>query len=320
MNYTEAAAPCSIEKKKVSKLRVEFSKLIKKRNLFIMMLPGIIYFIIFKYIPIYGLQLAFKDYIFKAGITGSKWVGLEHFQNIFAMQSFWQVFKNTLIISAYQLVFGFPAPILFAILLNEVKNIHFKKTIQTVSYLPHFVSWVVLGGLFTQFLSPSSGPVNIMLMKLGIEPIHFLGDVKWFRGVLVATGIWKDLGWSSIVYLAALSGVEQEMYEAARIDGATRFQQILYITLPSLAPVITIMLIFDLGKIINDNFDQVFNMYSMVVYSVGDVISTYVYRTGITQMQYSTGTAIGLFKNVISFSMVIMANYIANKINGNGIW
>jgi putative aldouronate transport system permease protein len=236
------------------------------------------------------------------------------------MASFWEVFKNTVIISVYKFIFGFPAPIIFALLLNEVSHAKFKRTVQTISYLPHFVSWVVIGGILSQFLSPSTGPVNIILKGMGIKPIFFLADPKWYRTVVVASAVWKNIGWGSIVYLAALSGVNQESYEAAVIDGANRFQRIMKITIPEILPVITIMLILAMGGLINDDFDQIFNTYNPAVYKVGDVLSTYTYRSGLKDMEYSFATAVGLFKNVISVSLVLITNAVTKKINDYGIW
>ncbi len=284
------------------------------------MAPGMLYFIVFKYIPIYGLTIAFKDYNFADGILKSPWVGLDVFRELFASPSFWEVFRNTVVIASLTFAFGFPAPIILALLLNEVRSARFKKTVQTISYLPYFVSWVILGGLFLQFLSPSSGPVNYVIKALGGEPIFFLGDARWFRGVLVATGIWKSAGWGSIIYLAALSSIDSELYEAAEIDGAGRWAKMRSITLPSLAPVITIMLILATGQLVEDNFDQVFNMYNVAVYSVGDVLSTYMYRSGLEDMEYSLATAMGLFKNVLAFAIVLLSNAISKRINEFGIW
>jgi len=292
----------------------------KHRYLLCLFIPAIIYYIIFKYGPMYGIQLAFKDYKFRLGITGSEWVGLQNFADLLQMQSFKEVFFNTIIISGYKLVFGFPAPIILALLLNEVRHKYFKKTIQTISYLPHFLSWVILAGMFTQILSPSIGPINILFKSIGIKPIYFLGEEKWFRSVLVSTGIWKGIGWGSIVYLAALSSISIELYEAAIIDGASRWKQAWYITLPSLMPVITIMLILAAGGIIDDDFDQIFNMYNDAVYSVGDVISTYTYRRGLVNMQYGFATAVSLFKNVISLVLIFITNLISRRINEYGIW
>jgi len=207
-----------------------------------------------------------------------------------------------------------------ALLLNEVRHSLFKRTVQTISYMPHFLSWVVIAGLFTQFLSPSIGPINILLQSMGIQPIYFLADPGWFRSVLVGTEIWKDIGWGTIIYLAALTGINPELYEASTVDGANRFQNMFYITLPSMAPVVTIMFIFAVGKIVNDDFDQIFNLYNPAVYNVGDVLSTYTYRRGLIQMEYSFATAVGLFKNAIAFILIVITNSVAKKINDYGLW
>ncbi len=292
----------------------------KQRYLVLLFVPAILYYVFFKYLPMYGVQIAFKNYKFRMGIWGSPWVGLENFEALFTMGSFWEVLRNTFIISGLKLLLGFPAPILLALLLNEVRSSRFKRTVQTISYLPHFLSWVVLAGIFIQFLSPSIGPINILIKSLGGKPIYFLGDAKYFRSVLVLTDIWRSVGWESIVYLAALTSINPEFYEAAHMDGATRWQCTRYITLPSLSPVITIMLILAVGKIINDDFDQVYNLYNEAVYSVGDVLSTYTYRRGLVKMEFGFATAVELFKNVISLILILSTNKIANKINDYGIW
>jgi putative aldouronate transport system permease protein len=298
----------------------EFYKYWRYKYLTLLLLPAILYFAVFSYGPIYGLQIAFKDYNFFDGIWGSAWVGFAHFERLWQMQSFKEVFINTVVISLYKFIFGFPAPIIFALLLNELKHVLFKRWVQTISYFPHFVSWVILAGIFTQFLSPSIGPVNIALKGLGFEPIYFLADTGWFRTVLVSTDVWKDLGWGTIIYLAALSGINPELYEVAKVDGANRFQRIRYVTLPGIYPVVTIMMVLAIGKLINDDFDQVFNLYNPAVYSVGDVLSTYTYRMGLVNMEYSFATAVGLFKNLISLAMVLGANAIARRLNDYGLW
>lgn len=306
--------------KKTGKAHDLFRTYKKQRYLLLALLPGIIYFLVFHYAPMYGVIIAFKRFNFNDGIMGSAWVGLENFKTFLGSPDFGSVFANTLIISFYQLLFGFPAPILLAIMLNEVRNMAFKKTVQTISYLPHFLSWVVLAGIFLELLSPSRGAVNYLITLLGGEPIDFMTNNKWFRGVLVVTNIWKEIGWSSIVYLAAVSNIDTQLYEAATIDGASRIKQIRHITLPSMVPVITIMLIFAVGKIINDNFDQIYNMYRPAVYPSADVISTYVYRMGVQKMEYSLATAVGLFKNVISLILVLATNAIANRMGEYGLW
>lgn len=285
-----------------------------------MFMPAVVFYIMFCYVPMYGILIAFKDYSFTLGIWKSPWLGFEVFERIFESASFWEVFRNTIIISLYKLISGFPAPIIFAILLNEVKQNRFKKTVQTISYLPHFLSWVILGGVFIQILSPSTGAINKILNSLGLESIYFLGDVKYFRSVLVVTNIWKSFGWGSIIYLAALSGINSEMYEAAIVDGANKFQQITKITLPSLIPVMTIMFIFAVGGLINDDFDQIFNLYNEAVYSVGDVLSTYNYRVGLISNDYSYSTAVGLFKNLIAIVLIVGTNALARKYNDYGLW
>lgn len=292
----------------------------KNKYLFLLLFPGIVWYIIFKYFPIYGLSLAFKDFSFRKGIFDSAWVGLKHFTYLFSLSGFRKAFSNTLIINFYQLVFCFPAPIIFALLLNEIIHIRFKKIVQTISYLPHFLSWVILAGMFIQLLSPSTGALNQLLGFFGIGPFYFLGNPKYFRGTLVLTNLWKSIGWNSIVYLAALSNVDTQLYEAARLDGVNKFQEIIHVTLPSIAGIVTVMLIFQMGKLFGDNFDQVFNLYNAAVYEVGDVLGTYTYRMGLRDMQYSLSTAVSLVTNVISFSLVILTNAVAKKINDYGIW
>ena len=300
----------------LTKKRSILGEYAKHKYMMIMFVPVIIYYLIFCYVPISGVIIAFKDYKLGSGMWGGSWSGLKHFKTIFGLPSFWQVFTNTIIMSFYKLLFGFPAPILFAILLNEVRHTIFKKVVQTISYLPHFVSWVVLTGIFVQLLSPSTGALNIIM---GTNT-HYMASPEWFRTVVVATSVWQSLGWGSIVYFAALTSISPELYEAAIIDGANRFKRIWHITLPSLIPVITIMLIMQIGKLINDDFDQIFNMLSTPVMKVGDVISTYTYQQGIARMNYSFATAVGLFKNIISVALIVIANAFSKRINEYGIW
>ncbi len=285
-----------------------------------MLIPALAYYVIFHYLPMYGVTIAFKDFNFKKGILKSEWVGLTHFQKLFSMPSFWKVFRNTFVISFYKLIFTFPAPIIFAVLINEIGREKFKKVVQTISYLPHFLSWVVLGGMFVQILSPVYGPINLLLGKLGIKPIHFLADTSTFRGVLVVTAVWKGIGWGSIIYLAALIGIDPELYEAAELDGASRFQRVVHIAIPSIFPIISIQLIFAVGGIVNDDFDQIFNLYNSSVYSVGDVLSTYIYRYGLVNFEYSLSTAAGVFKNIIALVLIIITNYASRMLGDYGIW
>ncbi len=292
----------------------------KNISLFIMFLIPFSYYALFHYGPMYGIIIAFKDYRFLDGIVGSAWVGFDHFKYAFGLTKFWTVVKNTVIISFLRLLFGFPAPIILALLLNELRTGVFKKVTQTIFYLPHFLSWVVLGGVLMAFLSPSSGAINGLIKLFGGDPIFFLGNKEWFRFILISTSIWKNVGWGTIIYLAALSGIDPQLYEAATIDGAGKFKQVVHITLPSLTPVITITFIFAVGRLITDDFDQIFNLYNSAVYSVGDVLSTYVYRIGLEGMRYGFATAVEVFKNLIAFGLIVGTNYVARKNSDYGLW
>lgn len=287
----------------------------------LMFLPIVVYFIVFKYIPMGGIVIAFKDYKIKDGIWGSAWIGLGNFEKAFRTNLFTRSIWNTIAISGLKILFGFPAPIILALLLNEVNHSGFKKTVQTITYLPHFLSWVVLTGMLQQLLSPNNGAVNDLLKMLGVKnSVYFLGDNDYFRGTLVVTDIWKNIGWSSIIYLATISGIDPALYEAATVDGASRLQCTRYITVPSLIPTIVVMLILNIGSIMDAGFDQILNMYNSAVYATGDIIDTYVYRQGVEKMQYALTTAVGLFKNVIGFILVFGTNMITRKISGDGIW
>lgn len=290
-------------------------------ELSLMFLPIVVYFIVFKYIPMGGIMMAFKNYKVRLGLWDSPWVGLQNFTTLFATKTFSRAVRNTIQISLMRLLFGFPVPIILALLLNEVKSEKFKKAVQTITYLPHFLSWVVLAGLFQQLLSPNNGAVNSILGTLfSLKPIYFLGDNNFFQGTMVATAIWKGAGWSSIIYLAAISSIDPSLYEAAKCDGAGKLKCMRYITLPCIATTIVVMLIMDVGSILSAGFDQIFNMYNPAVYETGDIIDTYVYRFGIGQMKYSLGTAVELFKNGIGFFMVMGTNWLSKRISGNGIW
>lgn len=290
------------------------------KALLFMMIPGILFYLLFCYKSMYGLLIAFKDYKLISGVFASPWAGLKYFDMAFSSTEFWRAFKNTLIISGYKLIIGFPAPIILALLLNEVRNLKFKKAIQTMTYMPHFLSWVVLAGVLSNFLSPSIGPINMIIRLFGGEPIFFLADANKFRSVLVLSSIWKEVGWGTIVYLAALSGVDVQLYEAAALDGAKKIRQTIHITLPAITNVIVIMLIMTVGKIINDDFDQIYNLYNPAVYSVSEVIATYVYKVGLEGAMYSYATAVGLFKNVIALFLVIITNAAAKRVGDYGLW
>ena len=289
----------------------------------LLVLPGILYFAIFHYLPLYGLVIAFNDYSGLGGIMGmitSPWVGLAHFREFFESYYFWRLLRNTLIISGLRMLFGFPAPIVFAILLSEVEGRFFKRAVQTISYLPHFLSWVVVSGLVSMLFG-AEGPINTLLGRLfGTEPVIFLADVRYFRAILVATGLWKSVGWSSILYFAAISTIPPEHYEVAYAEGASRLQQVWYVTLPWLRTLIVILLVLSAGQIINEDFEQIFNLYNPAVYSVSDVFETYIYRKGLGERDFSFATAVGLFKAVVSFVMVLAANRGAKALGHEGLW
>lgn len=286
----------------------------KNKYLFLLLAPVIIWYTVFAYGPMYGIQLAFKDYFIRDGIWGSPWVGFKHFEYLFtASPDFWKIIKNTLIISFYHIIFGFPAPIILALLFNELRFSFFKKVAQTISYLPHFLSWIVIGGILITLLSPNSGVVNYIIQWLGFDPIYFLGSEKYFRFTLVMSGIWKEIGWGTIIYLAALASIDSQMYEAAVLDGANRWKQTLFITIPSILPVIAILLILRVGSVLDAGFDQVLTLYSPAVYGVADTLDTYVYRIGLQNFQFSLTTAVGLFKNVVGLILVLFANFITKK-------
>ena len=291
----------------------------EKRMFHLMLLPGMIMLFLFVFVPLFGSLMAFQNYVPAKGIFGSKWVGLDNFKFIFSLPDSRQVFVNTLVIAFAKLIFNIIVPVSFAILLNEITVGICKKFFQTVVYLPHFLSWVVLATVVTNMFS-LSGPFNALVTAFGGEPVQFLADNNWFRQVIVATDVWKEFGYNSVVYLAALTGIGLGLYEAASIDGANRFEQTLHITLPSLMPTIILMTALNLGNILNAGFDQIFNLYNPIVYETGDIIDTYVYRIGMVERQYSIGTAVGLFKSVISFLLIMGANKGAKKLTGSGIF
>lgn len=292
----------------------------KCKYLFLMFIPVILYFIIFCYVPMYGVIISFQDYYPRLGITGSEWVGFKHFEKLFTGRYFFPVLRNTLIISIGKLLFGFPAPIILCLMLNEVRSLKFKKVVQTISYLPHFISWVVLASIVQTILSPSSGVVNYIIQLLGGDPIFFIGRSDWFRKVIVGSSIWRDTGWQTVVFMAAILSIDPQLYEAADLDGAGRFQKMIYVTLPCIAPTIIIMFIMATGNVIQDDFDQIYNMLNAKVMDVGDVIGTYTYRMGIEKMNFSYATAVGLFKNVVSLILVTFTNAFSRKLSGSSLW
>ncbi|WP_083676152.1 ABC transporter permease subunit [Paenibacillus sp. FSL H8-0548] len=287
-----------------------------------MIFPALIFIFIFNYIPMYGVLMAFQDYSLFKGFFGSPWAGFKHFEMFFNSPDFYRVIRNTIVISLLKLVINFPAPILLALMLNEVRNMAFKKIIQTISYLPHFLSWVIVSGFTISILSVDNGSLNIMLQSLGFidKPINFLSLPEYFWGIIITTNLWKEIGFATIVYLAAIAGVNPSLYEAASIDGASKFKQIFLITLPSITPVIVIFLILNIGSLLNAGFDDLLLLgRSPMLRDVADVIDTYAYRIGIINNRFSYAAAVGLFKAIISVGLLTMANYMARRA-GTSLW
>lgn len=288
--------------------------------LYLLLVPGLVYIFIFNYIPMFGIVMAFQDFNMVKGIFHSEFVGWANFQLIFQEPQFYQVFKNSIILSFYNLVFGFPAPVIMALLLNEVKNMTFKKISQTIYYLPYFISWVVVAGMLLNYLSPTTGLFNYIIVKLGGEPIPFLMDPKYFRGIMVITNIWKNAGWNTIVYLAAITNIDMQVYEASYIDGANRFQRMRYITFPGIMSTVITMLILNMGTILNNGFEQIFMLQNALNRSVSEVFETYTYRLGMMLGQYSFSAAVGLFKSVVGFILIMGTNALSRAVGEKGIW
>ncbi len=297
----------------------------KSLSMYALLVPGLIFIFIFNYLPMYGTLIAFKDYNIFAGnnpidaIFKSEWVGVKYWKQLWSESMFRQAFRNTLTISIMKIVIGFPIPILLALFINEIRSVLYKRTIQTVLYLPHFMSWAVIGSLLLSILG-TTGPVNTVLRTLGLNNVAFFMDANVFPWVLVISALWKEAGWNTIVYLAAIAGVSPDLYEAATVDGATRIQRMRYVTLPSIASTIMMLLILRLGNLMAAGFDQVLVMYNPTVYSTGDIIDTYVYRIGLGQLNFSLGTAVGLFNSVINLILVTTSNLFSRKAFGRSIW
>jgi putative aldouronate transport system permease protein len=286
-----------------------------------MLLPGLIYYIIFRYVPMYGVVIAFKDFNARLGILGSPWIGFEQFIRFFTHPYFFRLVRNTFLISFYSLLIGFPAPIILALMLNELRNQTYKRFVQTVSYLPHFISIVAIVGILTLLLSPTNGFVNVVLTKVfGMEPIYFMAEPGWFRPLFVASGIWQNIGWGAILYLAALSQVDVQLYDAAIVDGTSRMQKIWHISLPSIMPTIAILLILRIGTLFYVGFEKVILMYNPVTYSTADVIGSYVYRRGLQYAEFSYGAAVGLFNSVVNVILLITANWISRRVTEQSLW
>ena len=291
------------------------------KALYLFLLPGFVYLIIFHYIPMYGIIISFKDFSITKGIMGSPWVGFQNFEYLFKSTQFLNVFKNSIMFSMLRLIAGFPAPIFLALLLNEVKHYRYKKFVQTISYIPHFISWVVVCGLVKNILAPTDeGIINFFIRKMGGTPVQFLISSFWFRPIVIGAEIWKEIGWGAIIYLAALAGIDPTLYEAAVIDGASRFKRVIHITLPGIASTIVVLLILRMGRLLNNGFEQIFLLYSPMVYNVADVFETYTYRTGLLERRFSYATAVGLFQAVVGLIMIYTTNYFSKLIGEKGLW
>ncbi|MDK8191363.1 ABC transporter permease subunit [Paenibacillus sp. UMB7766-LJ446] len=290
------------------------------RILYLLSLPGILYFFLFKYVPLFGSVIAFQNYNIFKGITGSDWVGLEHFQKMFSHYDFLRILNNTILLGLYDLVIAFPVPILLAILLNEVRMIVFKRLLQTIVYMPHFLSWVVISGIFMGIFSMDAGVVNKALGFLGMQPIYFLGEDSYIRSILIGSGIWRDSGYGTIIFLAAIAGINPDLYEAAEVDGAGRLKQIWSITLPSLLPTIMILLLLHIGKFLDLGFERVFVFLNPLNLESGEILDTYIYKAGLLSQQYSYTTAIGLFKSVVGLMLILLGNFFSKKTTGESLY
>lgn len=298
----------------------EWKKSIRKNwELYLLLVPVILYFAVFHYYPLYGLQIAFKDFIATKGISGSPWVGLKHFERFFDSYYFWRLIKNTIGIGVFTLLIAFPVPIIIALLLNEVKSLRYKKFVQTVIYAPHFLSTVVVVGMLLLFLK-SDGMINQVIMLFGGTPIDFITEPAWFKSIYVLSDVWQTMGWSSIIYIAALSAVDPAQHEAAMIDGASKFKRIIHINIPAIMPTIVILFILNMGSVMAVGFEKVFLMQNDLNMSTSDVISTFVYRSGILEAQYSFSAAVGLFNSIINFILLILVNKIAKKVSDTSLW
>ncbi|MCZ8512723.1 sugar ABC transporter permease [Paenibacillus filicis] len=301
-------------------LRRRLRRIWKYKLLYLLLLPAIVWVFIFDYLPLYGIGIAFTDYNVIQGFTGSQWAGLKYFRLLFESEMFRHAFMNTVLISLYKLISGFLCPILLALALNEIRAVWFKKTLQTAVYLPRFVSWVVYGGIITLLLSPETGVINKIVELFGGQPAYLLVEPAYFRTILVVTDTMKEMGWAAIVYIAAIAGLNPEVYEAAIMDGATRFGRILHVTLPGIAGTIVVIFILRVGYIMSAGLDQVINLYNPMVFEVGDILDTYIYRIGIEQFSLSLAAAADVIKGVIGLAMVLLANHIAKRINDSGIF
>ncbi|WP_028550832.1 ABC transporter permease [Paenibacillus sp. UNC451MF] len=304
-----------------SKWKASWQTARKHKALYLLMVPGILYYIIFKYVPMYGVIIAFQDYSMGRGIWGSKFVGLKHFVEFFVnTPDSWKLIRNTVLLNVYDLVFHFPAPVILAILFHELRNKWFKRFVQTVSYMPHFLSTVVIAGILVIFLSPTTGIMNFILKWFGHEPIMFLGLPEWFRTIYIGSEVWQKIGWGTILYLAAIAGIDPALYEAAKMDGANRLQQMRHITFVGMVPVMIILFVLNLGHFMEIGFQKIILLYNPLNYETSDVINTFVYRRGILDADFSFASAVGLFQSAIGLVLVVTANRIARKYSETSLW
>lgn len=316
-----ATAPGAIDAAVRQTLRRQTrSRIVRMRELYLLFLIPLALLAIFKYVPMVGVMVAFKDYSPRAGILGSPWNDFEHFRFLFSTPQFPELIVNTFRISLLKFAFGFPAPIAFALILNELTNRRYKRAVQSISYLPHFLSWVVLGAIFKVLLSVERGPINAVIRALGGEPIYFLAEPDWFLFSVVITHIWKSIGWGSIIFLASITSIDPGLYDAADVDGANRLQKALHVTLPAMVPVITIMLILTVQNLNQAGFDQIYHLYNPLVFSVADIFETYVYRVGLVDRQYDFGIAVHLFQNLVAVMFVLIANTLARRYSEYALW
>ena len=306
--------------KKTTRLHTMKKHFVRDYQLYVLCLPAIIYFFVFCYMPMYGVQIAFKDFTIGKTIAESQWVGFEHFERFLSTYKFWDVLKNTLVVSFYSLLASFPIPIIMALLLNQTTNEKFKKIVQTVTYAPHFISVVVLCGMITTFLSPSTGVVNSMIKALGGESVFFMASPEMWKHIYVWSGVWQGAGWSSIIYIASLSSISPDLYEAAEIDGASRLQKIRYIDIPAIMPTMVILLILNMGSLMNVGFQKAYLLQNSLNISSSEIINTYVYKVGLEGTQYSYSAAVGLFNTVINIILLVSANKISQKLQGTSLW
>ncbi|WP_309119592.1 ABC transporter permease subunit [Paenibacillus sp.] len=295
-----------------------FRDLKLNKYIYVMLVPVIAYYVVFLYGPMYGLQIAFKDYSAGAGMWNSPWVGFKHFESFFESYYFWRLLRNTVLLSLYELVFAFPASIILALLLNELRSNRFKRMVQTVTYMPHFISIVVISGMLVDFLS-RDGLINNVIAMFGFERTAFLGEAGWFRSIYISSNIWQSVGWGSIIYLSAMSSIDPSLYEAARVDGANRWKQTLHVTIPGIMPTIVILLILQIGSFMTVGTEKILLLYNPTTYETADVIGTFLYRKGILEADYSYSAAVGLFNSVINFALLVLANA-ASKKSGNNLW